>query len=134
VKLLLDTAVFLWHITGSEQLPADVVDAVRSPANDVRLSVVSMWEIQVKHGLGRLVLPESPATYIPRQRERHQIASIPLVESVLAHLANLPDRHRDPFDRMLICQAIEHDLTLVSSDRAIHAYPVRVLWTGSQIG
>jgi NAD(P)-dependent dehydrogenase (short-subunit alcohol dehydrogenase family) len=58
----------------------------------------------------------------------------PLVESVLAHLANLPDRHRDPFDRMLICQAIEHDLTLVSSDRAIHAYPVRVLWTGSQIG
>jgi len=134
VKLLLDTAVFLWHITGSDQLPTDVVDAVRSPANDVRLSVVSMWEIQVKHGLGRLVLPESPATYIPRQRERHQIASIPLVESVLAHLANLPDRHRDPFDRMLICQAIEHDLTLVSSDRAIHAYPVRVLWTGSQIG
>ncbi len=131
MKLLLDTVVFLWYVTGSDRLPAEVVSAVRSPANDVRLSVVSQWEIQIKYGLGRLPLPAAPGTYIPRQRERHQIESLPLVESAIAHLAKLPDRHQDPFDRMLICQAIEHDLTLVSSDRAIHAYPVRVLWPGA---
>jgi len=131
VKLLLDTSVFLWYIAGSQRLPTDIVAAVRAPENDVRLSVVSLWEILIKHNLGRLRLPEPPAAYISRQRERHRIESLPLGESAIAHLAKLPDTHSDPFDRMLICQAIEHDLTLVSSDRAIHAYPVRVMWPGA---
>ena len=131
MKLLLDTSVFLWYIAGSRRLPTDIAAAVRAPENEVCLSVVSLWEILIKHNLGRLPLPEPAATYIPRQRERHCIESLPLVESAITHLAKLPDRHADPFDRMLICQAIEHDLTLVSSDRAIHAYPVRVLWPGT---
>ena len=131
MKLLLDTSVFLWYIAGSRRLPTDIAAAVRAPENEVCLSVVSLWEILSKHNLGRLPLPEPAATYIPRQRERHRIESLPLVESAITHLAKLPDRHADPFDRMLICQAIEHDLTLVSSDRAIHAYPVRVLWPGT---
>ena len=131
MKLLLDTAVFLWHITGNERLPQDVLAEIRAPGNDILLSVVSLWEIHIKHALDRLPLPDPPATYIPSQRQRHQIASLPLVEAAIGHLAKLPDRHNDPFDRILICQAIEHDLTLVSSDRAIHAYPVRVLWPGS---
>ena len=131
MKLLLDTSVFLWYIAGSRRLPTDIAVAVRAAENDVRLSVVSLWEILIKHTLGRLSLPEPPAAYIPRQRERHRIDSLPLVESAIAHLAKLPHTHSDPFDRMLICQAIEHDLTLVSSDRAIHAYPVRVMWPGA---
>lgn len=131
MNLLLDTSVFLWHISGSDRLPRDVRDAIREPSTAVHLSVVSLWEIQVKHGLGRLSLPAPPGRYIPHQRARHQIESLPLVESAIGHLAKLPDHHRDPFDRLLICQAIEHDLTLVSSDTAIHAYPLRVLWPGA---
>ena len=131
MKLLLDTAVFLWYIAGSARLPQDVISPIRAPENDVRLSVVSLWEILIKHKLGQLPLPEPPAAYVPAQRERHQIESLPLVEPAIRHLARLPDTHNDPFDRLLICQAIEHNLTLVSSDHAIHAYPVRVLWPGA---
>jgi PIN domain nuclease of toxin-antitoxin system len=65
---------------------------------------------------------------VPRQRERHQIDSLPLEESAIAHLPKLPSHHRDPFDRMLICQSIEHDLVLVTSDDAIRAYPVKLFW------
>jgi len=131
VKLLLDTTVFLWFISDDRRLPAPVRSAITTPSSDVSLSVVSLWEIQIKHALGRLPLPDAPGAYIPRQRERHQIEALPLVEAAVGHLAKLPGHHRDPFDRMLICQAIEHDLRLVSPDPAIHAYPVRLFWPGT---
>ena len=126
MKLLLDTHVFLWYIAGDAQLPAKMVSAIKNTRNDVYLSVVSLWEIIIKHRLGRLPLPENPDVYIPRQRERHLIASLPIDEASVMHLARLPAHHRDPFDRMLICQAIEHDLVLLSVDSAIHLYPVKI--------
>lgn len=128
MSLLLDTATFLWFITASEQLPGRVADKIRSPDHEVWLSVVSFWEIQIKHQLGRLALPGLPSTYIPRQRARHRIDSLPLHEAALTHLPKLPQLHRDPFDRMLVCQAIEHECTIVTSDRAVQAYPVKTWW------
>ena len=128
MKLLLDTCTFLWFITADERLPPDVRKSIQSPDHEVWLSVVSFWEILVKHRLGRLPLPESPASYILKQRERHGIDSLSLQESAAVHLAKLPDHHRDPFDRMLICQAIDHGLTIATPDPAIHSYPVKVLW------
>jgi PIN domain nuclease of toxin-antitoxin system len=126
--LLLDTCTFLWYISADDRLPHVVRDAIRSPGNEVLLSVVSFWEILLKNRLGRLVLPESPATYIPRQRKRHRIDSLDLTESAVSHLARLPDRHRDPFDRMLVCQAIEHGLTIVTPDESVRSYPVKTDW------
>ena len=82
----------------------------------------------MKHQLGRFPLPESPATYLPKQRKRHLIASLPLEEAAASHLVKLPSVHRDPFDRMLVCQAIEHDLTIVTPDAALQAYPVKTVW------
>ncbi len=128
MKLLLDTSVFLWYLNGDAKLPKNVVSAVRSPENDVRLSAVSLWEIVVKHQLGRLPLPAPPSTYIPRQRERHAIDTLPLEERALVHLPKLPEHHRDPFDRMLICQSIEHEMLLVTSDARILEYPVKTFW------
>ncbi len=128
MNLLLDTSPFLWYITRSAVLPERVVDAIRAPNHDVSLSVVSVREILLKHRLGRLELPDEPAVYIPRQRERHQIAPLALAEEALAHLAKLPPIHPDPFDRLLICQAIEHDLTIVTPDQSIQRYPVKTLW------
>lgn len=76
----------------------------------------------MKYQLGRLPLPQSPDAYIPQQRQRHQIESLPLDEDSVTNLARLPALHKDPFDRMLICQAIQHGLTIVSTDEAVRAY------------
>jgi len=128
MKLLLDTSVFLWYLSGDTKLPKPVVSAVRSPENDVWLSAVSLWEIVVKHQLGKLPLPAAPSGYIPKQRERHAIDSLSLEERAIIHLPKLPAHHRDPFDRMLICQSIEHEMLLVTSDPRILEYPVKTFW------
>jgi PIN domain nuclease of toxin-antitoxin system len=124
MRLLLDTHVFLWFISGDERLPAGMRDSIRSSENEVHLSVISLWEALVKHQLGKLPLPQPPETYLPFQRDRHQIASLPLDEASIVRLADLPPLHRDPFDRMLICQAIQHALTIVTVDDTIAQYPV----------
>ena len=127
MRLLLDTHVFLWYISANPLLPVAFRDAIREPANEVYLSVASVWEAVIKYALGKLALPEAPAEYLPRQRQAHRIATLPIEEAALACLANLPPLHRDPFDRILIAQAIQHGLTLVTVDDAVRAYPVPLL-------
>ena len=127
MKLLLDTHIFLWFISRDRHLPDFMEESIRNPDNEVYLSVVSLWETIIKHQLGKLPLPHPPERYLPKQRERHQISSLSLDESSVSRLANLPSIHRDPFDRMLICQALEHTLTFVTVDDTISLYPVTVL-------
>jgi PIN domain nuclease of toxin-antitoxin system len=127
MNLLLDTHVFLWFIDGDKRLKRAWVERIRDPDNTVFLSVVSLWETIVKYDLGKLSLPARPEAYIPEQRNLHRISSLLLDESSVKRLANLPLLHRDPFDRMLVCQALAHDLTLVTVDPAVRAYPVDCL-------
>ncbi|MBF2047530.1 MAG: type II toxin-antitoxin system VapC family toxin [Elainella sp. C42_A2020_010] len=127
MRILLDTHIFLWFISGDTQLSTDVRDAIRDPDNEVYLSSVSVWEAIVKYQLGKLPLPEPPETYLPKQRNLHQIASLALDESSVIQLAKLPPLHRDPFDRMLICQALQNGLTIATVDAAVRAYSVSVL-------
>ena len=127
MNILLDTCEFLWLITGDSKLSLKVSSAILNPENRVFLSVVSAWEISVKHGLGKLNLPEVPSQFVPRQRELHFIESLPLDEASIYQLPNLPALHRDPFDRMLICQSLAHALTLASSDPLVQQYPVSLL-------
>ena len=127
MKLLLDTHIFLWYISGDFRLPDSFLEAICSPKNDVFLSVVSLWEIIIKYQIGKLPLPEPPGSYIPKQRDEHKIESLPLKEGSVARLATLPMIHRDPFDRILICQALEKDMTLVTVDSNILAYDVKIL-------
>ena len=124
MRLLLDTHIFLWLIAGDQRLPEVMQRDILNPENEVYLSAISLWEISVKYQLGKLPLPEPPENYLPVQRERHMIASLPLDEASVSQLAKLPSIHRDPFDRMLICQALEHRLTIVTVDEMIRAYPV----------
>jgi len=121
MRLLLDTHIFLWFISGDARLPDQMRDAIRDPGNDVYLSVVSLWEIITKYKLGKLPLPLPPETYIPSQRIRHLIEDFPLDEVSVTRLAQLPAIHRDPFDRMLICQALEHRMIIVTVDTTIPA-------------
>jgi PIN domain nuclease of toxin-antitoxin system len=114
MNILLDTHIFLWYITKDNRLPARILDAIRRVDNRAYLSVVSLWEITIKYQLGRLPLPQSPDIFIPEQRKRHHISHLDLNETSVGQLVNLPEIHRGPFDRMLICQAIQHNLTLVT--------------------
>ena len=126
MRLLLDTHIFLWYITGDPRLPATVLPLVRDPANEVYLSPVPVCETIMKHQLGKLPLPESPEAYVPQQRQRHQINSLPLDEDSVTNLALLPALHKDPFDRILICQAVQHRLMLVSTDAAVPSYSAHI--------
>ncbi|NEO34183.1 MAG: type II toxin-antitoxin system VapC family toxin [Symploca sp. SIO3C6] len=127
MRILLDTHIFLWFISGDTKLSSDVRDAIRDQANEIYLSAVSVWEATLKYQLGKLPLPEPPGTYLPLQRELHQISSLAVDESSVAQLANLPPLHRDPFDRMLICQALEKGLTIATVDKAVRDYSVSVM-------
>ncbi len=128
MTLLVDTSAFLWWITGSPRLSARAREALTDPANEVSLSAVSTWEIALKHALGKLPLPEEPETLIPRLRSSHRVDELPLSEAATLQLPKLPSLHRDPFDRMLVCQAIAHGMTLVTPDPLVRRYPVRTLW------
>ncbi len=127
MRILIDTHVFLWHITGDAKLPVAFRAALIDPSNEVMLSTASVWEAVIKHALGKLPLPAGPAEYLPRQREAHRFASLPIDESAMIHLAALPPIHRDPFDRILIAQAIQHGLTLATVDPVIQRYAVSLL-------
>jgi len=128
VRCLLDTCTFLWIIAGSRELSPTAANLFVDPTHEMLLSVVSVWEISVKHSLGKLALPTPLDRFISTQRELHGISVLPLDERAVFHLHKLPSLHRDPFDRMLICQAIEHDCVLLTPDPLIVEYPVRTQW------
>ena len=127
MRILLDTHVFLWYISADSQLPATLRDVIRDPVNEVYLSVASVWEAVIKYAIGKLPLQEAPAEYLPKQREAHRIAPLPVEEAAFVHLAGLPPLHRDPFDRILVAQALQHGLTLATMDDAVRVYPVPLL-------
>ena len=128
MKLLLDTCTFLWLTIGSNELSSNAVDAFADPKNEVYLSAVSAWEINVKYRLGKLSLPLSPDQFIPKERKRHLVTPLDLSEQDTLHLCKLPTPHKDPFDRMLVCQAIEHSLIILTPDPLITQYPIHYLW------
>lgn len=122
MNLLLDTHLFLWFIAGDSRLPKPIERAVREPMNRVYLSVAAVWECVIKVQIGRLVLPGAPVEYLPRRRAEHGIDTLPIVEEDLATLATLPLLHRDPFDRIVIAQAVRHDFTMATLDERVPAY------------
>jgi PIN domain nuclease of toxin-antitoxin system len=127
VRLLLDACTFLW-IVGGDRISEAAAAAYREPSNEVYLSAASVWEITIKHQSGRLPLPEPPDTLIPAERRLRGIAHLPIDEDAVYQLPKLPQLHRDPFDRILVCQAIAHSLAILTPDPLIRQYPVRILW------
>ena len=128
MKILLDTCTFLWIVSGASALSAKSREIFQDTGNEIFLSVVSAWEISVKHALGRLQTLGSPDSFVPTQREQHDIDSLPLDEESVLQVDRLPPLHKDPFDRMLVCQAIVHGLTIMTPDELILQYPIRCIW------
>lgn len=128
MNLLLDTCTFLWAILAPQSLSPKARDLITDPDHEVFLSAVSMWEILVKTGLGALSFSEPAEDAVVKHREAHGFSALALEEGAVAHLPKLPAVHRDPFDRMLVCQAVHHGLVIVTPDPMIARYPVRITW------
>jgi PIN domain nuclease of toxin-antitoxin system len=124
MKFLLDTHIFLWYVTGDQRLPPDARAAIKATTNDVFLSVISVWEMLIKYQLGRLVFPGHADIYLRELAARHAISLLSLDVDAVTRLLLLPPVHRDPFDRMLICQAIRYEMTFVTVDDEIMRYEV----------
>jgi PIN domain nuclease of toxin-antitoxin system len=128
MKLLLDTCTFLWIASGSPQLSKAAAEAFLDRNNERYLSASAAWEIAVKYALGRLPLPEKPARFIPRIREASGIETLDIDEESAIQAGRLPALNSDPFDRMLVAQALVHGMTILTPDPQIERYAVRVLW------
>ncbi len=123
MKLLLDTHIFLWFISDNPQLSEPLRQEIQNSNNEIFLSVVSIWECIIKYQLGKLKFPEHPDSYLPKKRKQHLIKSIIVDESSLVYLKKLDPLHKDPFDRLLMCQSLQHNLTMVTEDQTVLAYP-----------
>ena len=128
MRLLLDTATFIWMAEGHSKLSAAAGSLIADASNELFLSAASAWEIAVKHDLGRLDLRMPPDEYVWQQRQLHRIESLSIDAAAALQSAKLPNVHRDPFDRILISQAILGGMALVTPDRLIRMYPVRTVW------
>jgi PIN domain nuclease of toxin-antitoxin system len=127
MRLLLDTHALIWFVTGDEKLSGSAKNAILDPRNDCLFSVASFWEMSIKISIGKFTLAISEKAFERKLKEN----DIGLLTITIAHTQatrSLPFHHRDPFDRMLIAQAMTEKLTLVSADAEFTKYPIKLLW------
>ncbi|HVH81730.1 MAG TPA: type II toxin-antitoxin system VapC family toxin [Stellaceae bacterium] len=124
MRLLLDTHAFLWWRDESPRLPAPIGERISDPENDILISIVSLWEITVKRGLGKLRFDEDFEEVMAQEG----FSLLTVSYAHLRALGSLPRLHRDPFDRLLIAQAIADNLPMATNDRDMTRYAVKTVW------
>lgn len=124
MKCLLDTHALLWWLTDDLQLGQSAKDLIADPANDIIVSIVSLWEVQVKVRVGKL---DADLQKLLDEIAAQAFELLPIEPKHLLHLKALPMHHKDPFDHLLISQAISEGLTFISNDRHAPSYPVQVM-------
>ena len=128
MRYLLDTHTFIWFVSELERLPAAVRDIMEAPENEIVFSCASAWEMAIKVRLGHLQLPTEFDVFLPNQLASLGLAILPIELQHVLGVARLPLLHRDPFDRLLVCQAQTENIPIISSDPAISQYGVQVIW------
>lgn len=128
MTILLDTNIFLWILADDERLSPGCRGIYVSPGNDFLLSMASIWEIYIKLGNGKLNLPSPPERFLRDQLRENGIKLLPIRFSHTAKLPALPNLHKDPFDRLIIAQALTEKLPVLSSDRIFNGYGVKNLF------
>jgi PIN domain nuclease of toxin-antitoxin system len=128
MKYLLDTHVFLWMDNAPHKLSSTAATICSDPTNTLLLSVASVWEIQIKVMLGKLKLPAPLTEIVKNQMNANHVSQLSIELAHIWGVGNLPHLHKDPFDRLLIAQAIVENVTLLSDDSHVTQYPVKVLW------
>ncbi|HEX6814484.1 MAG TPA: type II toxin-antitoxin system VapC family toxin [Gemmatimonadaceae bacterium] len=127
MRVLLDTPVWLWMVAAPERLSKKGRSIVVAAENELVLSAASTWEIAIKFALGKVRLPETPASYIPRLMARTAVTALSVHARHALHVATLPAHHRDPFDRLLVAQAQLEDLPILTADSAFRRYDVETV-------
>lgn len=127
MNLLLDTHVFLWFITGDNQLPESIVRKITDRKNNCFTSIASIWEIVIKLSIDKLEIQGGFNT-IEDFLENNDIEILPINFQHLKELLSLPRHHNDPFDRLIISQSIAEEMILVSKDRIFNDYNLKLLW------
>ena len=128
MRLLLDTHALVWFIDNDPQLPATARAAIQEPTNEVWISPASYWEIAIKVHTGKWTLNQPYPQLMNAILSLNQFQVLPILTAHTAHLIGLPDHHKDPFDRLLIAQALVEGLTLVSADAKFDLYAVPGIW------
>lgn len=128
MKLLLDTHAFLWFISGRENLPVKIKDLIEDAHEETFLSIASVWEMAIKSGLGKLKFERPMDELIPQQIQINHIQTLPIEMEHILRLTQLHDHHRDPFDRLIIAQALYEDMPIASMDQTFDSYGVRRIW------
>jgi PIN domain nuclease of toxin-antitoxin system len=128
VNLLLDTHTFLWFVNGNKQISDKVKKLIESEDNQSFISIASLWEMSIKYNLGKLKFDEPFDTFIEREITNSEINILHINLEHLKITATLPLYHRDPFDRLIIAQAIIENINLLSKDSAFDAYSVKRIW------
>lgn len=130
MRILLDTHCWLWSLSASKRLDEQARAIITDHANTIYLSAVSAWKIAIKYSAGKLPLPEAPDFYVPSRMRAQDIESLPIEHAHALKVAHLPFHHRDPFDRLLIAQAMVENLSLMTIDPVIKKYNVDLIWAG----
>lgn len=127
MNILADTNVLIWVAEDNPRLAGDARSALADPANTVYMSVVSAWEIAIKSVLGKAGGPAAPREWVPQIVARANLVPLPVTLEHALMVADLPRYHNDPFDRLLIVQALAENLRVVTSDRRFEQYGIGVI-------
>lgn len=122
MNLLLDTHILLWHLEDNPKLSTETSALIENTAHQKFFSIVSLWEIEIKRNLGKLIVNQAIETLLPKE-----IIILPLKIEHISHLKNLPFHHRDPFDRIIISQAVVENFTVITDDGYFKQYDVKLL-------
>jgi PIN domain nuclease of toxin-antitoxin system len=128
MNVLLDSHALVWALIEDPRLSSAARKTFNTPAVALHLSIVSLWELSIKISIGKLRTIGSSISYFRDECREHQIEIIPLKIEHILRAESLPLHHRDPFDRLLIAQALEENLTVLTHDAEFGRYPVKVIW------
>ena len=128
MRVLLDTHSFLWLVTNDDNLSELARSVFLNPDSTLFVSAVTGFEISVKFSLGKLKLSEPPREFVENRLRNNALTALPVTLAHTYRLANLPFHHRDPFDRLLVSQALEEDVPVLSADAILSQYGVERLW------
>ena len=128
MKLLLDTQAFLWFVLNDRALSQAACDLIVDPLNDILLSPASYWEIAIKISIGKYEIPGNFETWIEHQIQVNELEILPIKVAHAAAIVTLPFHHKDPFDRLLIAQALTEKIPIISVDVVLNHYAVTRYW------
>ena len=128
MNLLLDTHVFIWMLDGDKRMSQYARELIEDQDNNLYMSVASVWEMTIKSGMGRLNVPTPPTTLIKDHIYANDIQLLPITPAHFDVLHTLPYHHKDPFDRLIIAQAIHEKMNLVTKDALFAPYTVQIVW------